>query len=628
MLVNLRKVAGTWVMAIFSFLIIVSFGIWGIGDIFRGRTSNAVITVGEVEISDLELSREFRREMNRLRALFGGDLDSDQARSLGLLDRAVDALVARALYDLESGELGLAVGDEQVRREIVDTRSFQNAAGAFDPGLFASTLAAIGLSEDQYVALLRNDIRREQLLGSVATPAPAPDVLVRALYRFREQRRAVEFFVISKESVDDVGEPDDAALATFHQENARRFTAPEYRKLTFIHITAEELADEVAVAEEEIQAEYDDRRGSLVQPEKRTVDQILLADEETAKAARDRAIAGDDFFAVAKDLAGMSVEEVALGEVTRDDLVEEVADAVFDLGEGYVSAPVQSPFGWHLFRVTAVSPEHVPALAEMRDEIERDIAMRNAVDVLYQLTNTLDDTLAAGATLEEAAAELKLNLGRVEAVDANGRTPAGEFVDNLPKVVEFLTTAFDTPEGQSSLLVESARGSYFIVRVDGVTPPALRPLDTVRDEAAAAWRDAEVDKAVAARAAKAVERIEAGEDFADAAASLGGTPATSAPLRRDGDGGERVFAPNLVAELFSRGVGKPATAPAADGSGYVVARATEIVEADPASDEAAVDALREEFGGSIAADLMSQYRLVLEARFPVSVDQRAIDALF
>ena len=628
MLVNLRKIAGTWIMAIFSFLIIISFAVWGIGDIFRGRTSNTVVTVGEVEISGLDVSREFRREMDRLRVLFGGNLDSEQARRLGLLDRAVDALVARTLYDLDSAERGLAVGDERVLAEIKSTRSFQNAAGVFDPGVFASTLAASGLSEEQYVAILRNDIRRGQLLGSIAAAAPSPDVLVEALYRHREQRRVAEYFVVGRDGVGDAGEPDDAALAAYHEANAARFTAPEYRKLTFIHITAEELADEIAVSEEEIEAEYDDRRGALVQPEKRTVDQILLGDEGTAKAARERVMNGEDFFAVAEDLAGMDAEEVALGEVTRGGLVEEVAGAVFDLGEGDVGAPVQSPFGWHVFRVTAVTPERVPALAEMRDEIERDIARRNAVDGLYQLTNTLDDTLAGGATLEEAAAELKLNLGRAEAVDSNGRTPAGVHADNLPKVVEFLTIAFETPEGQPSLLVETARGSYFIVRVDGVTAPALRPLETIRDEVTVGWRNAEIDKAMIARARAAVERIGAGEDFAEVAASLGGTPEKSAPVRRDGDGGEGVLAPDLVDALFSRDVGTPAIARAVDRRGYVVARATEIVEADPAGDEAGTDALSDEFRASIATDVMSQYRAVLEARFPVRVDRSAIDALF
>ena len=628
MLVNLRKIAGTWIMAIFSFLIIISFAVWGIGDIFRGRTSNTVVTVGEVEISGLDVSREFRREMDRLRVLFGGNLDSEQALRLGLLDRAVDALVARTLYDLDSAERGLAVGDERVLAEIKSTRSFQNAAGVFDPGVFASTLAASGLSEEQYVAILRNDIRRGQLLGSIAAAAPSPDVLVEALYRHREQRRVAEYFVVGRDGVGDAGEPDDAALAAYHEANAARFTAPEYRKLTFIHITAEELADEIAVSEEEIEAEYDDRRGALVQPEKRTVDQILLGDEGTAKAARERVMNGEDFFAVAEDLAGMDAEEVALGEITRGGLVEEVAGAVFDLGEGDVGAPVQSPFGWHVFRVTAVTPERVPALAEMRDEIERDIARRNAVDGLYQLTNTLDDTLAGGATLEEAAAELKLNLGRAEAVDSNGRTPAGVHADNLPKVVEFLTIAFETPEGQPSLLVETARGSYFIVRVDGVTAPALRPLETIRDEVTVGWRNAEIDKAMIARARAAVERIGAGEDFAEVAASLGGTPEKSAPVRRDGDGGEGVLAPDLVDALFSRDVGTPAIARAVDRRGYVVARATEIVEADPAGDEAGTDALSDEFRASIATDVMSQYRAVLEARFPVRVDRSAIDALF
>ncbi len=631
MLIGMRSLGGKWVLGIFSGLIIISFGFWGIGDVVRSifsRTSGAVAFVGDVELSGPQLSREFRRQLNQLQSRFGGQLDSAKARDLGLVEQSLGILVQRTLYDLETARLGLDIGDDVIRSTIQRNPAFYNPAGQFDKAIFERAVNRLGYSEDQYVALRRNEIRRNQLVGSVAAGAVAPSVLVTSLYRHREQRRVADFFVVTGDSIGDVAAPGRATLAAFHKQNARRFTAPEYRALTFIHITPDELVAEVAVSEDEIAAEYDERRALFTETERRSVDQILLPDEATARAARGELMRGREFTAVADEFAGMSADQVSLGAVTRGELVSEVADVVFELGIDEISAPVQSPFGWHILRVVAAGKDMYPPLAELRAEIEREIALRGAVDVLYRLTNTLEDTLAGGATLEEAASQLKLRLARVAAVDSTGTTSEGAAAADLPGAAEFLTTAFATPAGESSLLNESGDGTYYIVRVDGVTPPALRPFDQIRDEVETAWREVERDKAAAARAAAALESIERGEDFAAVAADLGYPVSTTAPVRRDGAGVERPFSPGLVAALFALDEGGVHAARAGDGSGHVVARLTDIVEADPGADEAGLAALRDQLRASIASGLTAQYRGILGERFPVRINQRAIDSLF
>ncbi|MFQ5785942.1 MAG: SurA N-terminal domain-containing protein [Alphaproteobacteria bacterium] len=632
MLVNLRKVAGTWVMAIFSFLIIISFGIWGIGDIFRGRTSNTIATVGDVEISDGDLRREFRRALDRLQSRFGGQLNSDQARQLGLVDLALDGIVSRTLYDLEASRLGLAVGDDLVRRAIATTPAFQGVTGTFDPSLFASALAGSGLSEEQYVALLRNDIRHAQLADSIAAAAVTPEFVAKALYRYREERRTADFFVIDNASVEGLAEPDDAALAAFHEAHAERFTAPEYRKLTYVHVTPEDLASEVAVTDEELRTEFEDRRASLTRPERRTVEQILLPDEATARKARDRLGAGTDFATVARDMGGAAAGDAALGTLTRRELGDliggDVADDVFALVQDEVSQPIKTPLGWHLFRVTAIEPESTPALDEVRDEIAHDIALRGAVDALYQLTTKLDDELAGGASLEEAAGRLKLPLGHIDAVSAAGATPEGTQANDLPPTPEFLSTAFSLQTGETSLLSESDDGSYFIVRVDDVTPSALRPLDEIRDEVAAAWREAEREKAGAKRAADAAKRLDAGEAIDKIAGEFGATVLTSGAIRRDGNGAGPAFTADLVAKLFTLEPGKSISGRTGDSNGHVVARLGAIIEADPSADREGLDALRKQFRSAIVGGLAAEYRKTLEARFPVHIDEQAVNALF
>jgi len=629
MLVKMRKFAGTWIMAIFSFMIILSFAVWGVGDIFRGRTSNTVISVGDTEIAGTELSREFRRQMNQMQRLFGGTLDAEQARNLGLDDRALNALVSRALYDLEAEYLGLAVSDDFIRGTIQSNPNYHNQAGLFDRAIFDSVISRMGYGEQRFIALMRAEIIRSQLLGSLVSAVPTPKFAVDALYRHREERRATSYVVVTNDSITNLDEPSETALQSFHGENAAQFTAPEYRALTFIHLTVDDVVDEIGVAEDEVLAEYDERRDIYVTPEKRDIEQILLPDEAAARAAYTALMSGEDFMAVAERMIGATGDAVALGKMVRGDLFEEVTDAVFALDVDEIGEPVESPFGWHIFRVRAIEPEYARPFTEVRDELEREIALRGAVDVLNRLAKRLDDELGGGATIEKAGAALRLSVTRIDGVDDAGLGPNDVPVAGLPAVREFLTTAYATPEGDASLLIESDDGSYFVLRVDGVTLPMLRPLDSVRGEVIRAWRAAERDKLAASRATEAAERINGGASMATVADDLGLDVTVGDPVRRDGDGAALQFSNDLVRALFSGAVGDAVSAPTRSGSGHVVARLDEIVEAAPGSDGNARRAsIRAELQGAMANDLTAQYRMALEARYPVKINQGAVDALF
>ncbi len=634
MLINLRRLGGKWVLGIFSGLIIASFAVFGIGDVIRSiasRSVSAIAVVGGVEIPGPEIRREFNRQMNRLQPLFGNQLDSAQARELGLVDEAMNALVARTLYDLEGTRLGLDVSDATLRDTIRTNQGFRNQQGQFDANYFASFLASQRLSEQAYLAILHGEIKRAQLATGVTEATRAPEFLVDVFYRHEQERRIGEYAVIENASITDLAEPTEAELSAYHQANAPRFTAPEYRRLTYIHITAEDLLDEVNVSDDELEAEYDDRQLEFMRPERRILEQAIAPDEIRANEISDALATGRDFIEVAVGMTSAAAVDVALGEVTLNDMFGDLGEVVFALGEGEISPPVQSPFGWHIFRVTTISKAATQPLAEVREQLLRDISLRRAADVLYDFANRLDDRFAGGATIEEAAGELSLQVITLAAVDRDGLDSAGGIIGELPAGEQFLSTAFTTSTGETSLLGEAADGSEFVLRVDRVVEPTLRPLDEVRVEAREALIAGNRDAAAAALAADAVARIDTGESFGDVVAGLGLTTVTSEAVRRDGDGAGEVLSNELVAALFAMkqgDTGKAAAGALRDGVGHAVIRLVETVEANPTADADGLDAQRDSLRGGIGRDLIEQYRSYLETRFPVTVNRGALDALF
>ncbi|HEY1433607.1 MAG TPA: peptidylprolyl isomerase, partial [Stellaceae bacterium] len=250
MLQAIRSKAGSYVVKGLFALLILTFGIWGIGDIFRTRgTDTAVATVGDQSIRAEELQTALRRALEQLSARFGSAIDLQQAKQLGLADQTLAQLIDRSLIDQEAARLKLDVSDDLIRNVITANPSFRGSDGRFDRGLFNAVLAANNLTEDQYVALLRHDIPRNDLLHAVTAGAAAPQPVIDLLYRYRNEKRTADIVALPTAGVPDVGQPSEDELKAFYEKHPDLFRAPEYRGFTVVSLDPSDIAKDIEIPE-------------------------------------------------------------------------------------------------------------------------------------------------------------------------------------------------------------------------------------------------------------------------------------------------------------------------------------------------------------------------------------------
>ena len=633
MLDSLRKQTGSWIVKAFLGVLILSFAVWGIGDIFRGPSDVTVATVGDVEITQSQFGDAYRRELDRLNRRMGRQLDADQARQLGVGNLTLQRMINRALFDQVASSYGLTVSDGDLAADIRSDPAFRSDLGRFDPLYYRDVLRQLGYTREYFEDVRRADMRRSQLMNSISLGAETPEPVVDAIFRYRTERRVADVAVVPDSSIPEPPAPDGAALERYYEDFRQRYTAPEYRALTYVAMSPEQLLDEVTVTETEIADEYESRLDEFVEPERRDLSQIVLDDETSARDALERLRQGEAFADVARDAAGLEPEDTALGALTIEDLPlpPETAEAVFAAAEGRYPDPQRSDFGWHVYRVNEVIPGKTTPLEEAGEELRRELALRRAADSLFELANRLEDELAGGATLEESASRLDLNAGNVPRIDADGRAPDGANVETAPAYPEFLPTAFATPNGDESTLTESADGGYFIVRVDGIEPAAPRPFDSIRDRVAADWKEAERARLARERAGGIAERIRQGESLKPLAAAEGLEVRPTEALTRHGAEPDSGVSGELLAKLFAlTDVGGVAEGPAAEGSGHAVAvlRRIDRASGSDTDDRSERDDLQRALDEALADDILAQYRVALNREYDVEVNQRAIDSLF
>ncbi|MBV9816607.1 MAG: SurA N-terminal domain-containing protein [Alphaproteobacteria bacterium] len=625
MLQAIRSRAGSYIVKILFALLILTFGIWGIGDIFRNRGSDTVVaTVGDHNIHAEELQTALRRALEQLSARFGSTVDLQQAKQLGLVDQTLAQLIDRSLIDQEAARLGLDISDDQIRNVITANPSFKGSDGRFDRSLFGAVLAANNLTEDQYVALLRRDIPRNDLLhavtAGVATPQPAVDLL----YRYRNEKRTADILTLPTAGVADVGQPSEDELKAFYDKHPDLFRAPEYRGFTLVSLDPSEIAKGIEIPEAKLKEEYDQRQDELQIPERRDVEQILAPSEEKAKEAVAALAAGKDWREVATTIAGQNADTIDLGLMRREEMPSALGEAAFELPLDKPSDPIKTALGWHILRVVKIEPPVTQTFDEAKPKLEADLARQEAVDRIYKVANKADDALAGGATLGDVAEKFGLKTTTVEAVDAGGHDPQNKPVSLPVAASDVLKLAFGTNEGQTSRVTETPDGAIFALHIDKIMPSEVKPLDEVKEKAVAAWQADQRREIAAKQAEELAAAVTPETRLATVAAAKGLKATTSPPFTRHPENDSAV-PPVLVGKLFAAKPGDVVTA--SDATGSYVAQLDEVQRPEEVSQTAAAG-LSRELDNAQQVDLAEEFTRALRTRFPVEIHREALDQYF
>lgn len=624
MLQAIRSKVGSWVVKILFVLLIVSFAVWGIGD-FTSNVNTEVAEIDDTAIGQQQLDRAFRDEVNRMREMVGPDFTTEQAQRLGILDQVLEGLIQQRLLELDAAAKGIRVGDAVVARTVAEFPAFRNAFGQFDPALMRALLQQAGMNEANLVEDIRGDLARRRLVDAVTAGATSPKVLAETLFRYRAERRVADVVLIPASAMPAPAAPDDATIAQFHQDEAVRYTAPEYRTFTVATLTAQDLGDEISISEDDLREAYAARSAEFIRPETRDLVQAVLPDRDTAVKVADAAKGGKGLETAATEVG---VEAVSLDDVTAEDLLPELATVAFGLNQGAVSDPIESPLGWHVLTVREITAGGETPFEAARDQLLSDLRKDRAIDRLFEVSNAMDDALAGGASIEEAAAKVGAKIHRLQDVDNQGNRAAGGAATDLPGLPRILEAGFSLPEGQTSNVTETEEAGYFAIHVEKVTPAMLRPLDTVREQVIADWTAQKQLEAARGKANEVAAGLRDGVSAESKAKEIAGAVhVRTGPLFRSAPQGEQAeLPPGLLADLFELAPNGVAVGEARDG--MVVARLVEVVPADPAADPSIVPQLSDSLRSVLAGDLMAQYLAGLRQRYEVSINRNLLNTMY
>ena len=601
-------------------VLIISFGIWGIADIFRGFGQSTLAKIGSTEISIEQFRQLYTDRLQQISRQIGRPLTPDQARAFGIDRQVLQQVTAETTLDEAARKLGLQQSTDEVMKSIYNDPTFKGPNGAFDPNRFAQLIRQFNFNEQRYISEQKRVALRRQLAGSLTSELQPSKTSLEALNQFQNQQRSVEFVKLEAAQAGTIDAPTPEALASYFEQHKVQFRAPEYRKIAFVVLTPDELAKWTTISDDDARKVYEQRKDSFATPEKREVSQIVFPDVEAAAAARKRLAEGLSFADLAKE-RGLAASDVDLGMIDKSAIIDPaVAAAAFALKSGEISEPVQGRFGSVLVKVGKIEPGTQASYESVAAALKRDIALERAKATVKELHDKLEDERAGGANVVEAAEKLKLSVVTIEAVDRSGRAPDGKPVTAIPQGLDLISQAFASDVGVDNETL-SYQGGYVSYDVLGVTPSRDRTLDEVKDQVEARWRADQIASKLRAKATELVEKLNNGAKLADEAAALGSKVETAEKFKRDGATAN--LPPAAVAAAFLLGKEAAGQSQGASAAEWIVFRVTDIVDPplDLASDE--VKQLKTSVERSLADELIGQYVVKMENEIGVSINQAA-----
>jgi len=375
-------------------LVTLPFVFFGTYQYFSGGGDQQTVAhVGKNKISQAEFDDALRDQQQRMRQALGNRFDASMLDTPEMRYALLDQLVNQRLLENEARAGRFRVTDAQLAQFIAGLPPFQEN-GKFSADRYRDVLASQGMSPLSFEQRVRADLILSPLQDPIVNGSIAAKSSVQHYLALLDQKREVAIASVPAEPFEKTIKVSDDDVKAYYETNPKAFETPEMAKVDYLLLTQDAIAAQIKVDPAEVKQAYDANAKQYTTNEERSASHILIAvkkDASEAEKAKAKAKA-DELAAKARanpnafaELAkansqdpGSAAQGGDLGSFARGAMVKPFEDAVFAAKVGDIVGPVQTDFGYHVIKVTGITPSHVQTFEEVKGRIEAELKRQKA----------------------------------------------------------------------------------------------------------------------------------------------------------------------------------------------------------------------------------------------------------
>ena len=607
-------------------IIFLPFAFFGVDSYFRDSAGGrSVVKVGDYEIHEQEIANAVRERQDQLRNLSGGRIDPALLDSPELRMSVIDALVRQRVLIDHALRTGMTVPEDQLRGYIAQVPAFQDD-GKFSMAKYEQFLKGRGETVKGFQNRVEQELLLGQLAGSYTATSIVPRTVAERLLRITEQSREVSRAVLSADKFVSQVKLEEDAAKKYYDSHQDEFRTPEQVRIEYVTLSMDAFVPNVTLDEASVKKFYEANQRQFGTGETRQASHILIAvDKSAGEDAKKKARAEAEriydevkknpaaFAELARKYSqdpGSAVKGGELGTFGRGSMVKAFDDAVFTMKPGEISPPVETEYGYHIIRVTAVNPAQMKSFEEVRPSIEKELRKQQALQLYAKAADEFNNKLFEQSESLKGAADVAKAQPKTSGWIS--RQGTDDPVLNNPKLIQAVFTEDVRVNKRNTEAIELAPGTIVGARVVEHKPSAMQPFADVK---------AAIEKKVVQTRASQLAAQE-GRKLLD-------------QLRQGGSADVSWDSPQLVSRADAKALPEPVvrqvfkadtnklpsyTGVEAPGGGFVLLKVTRVVESDK-TDRAQAKSLNDGLAQVVGEEQFNAYLASLKGKAKVKIDK-------
>ncbi|UTO28779.1 peptidyl-prolyl cis-trans isomerase [Bartonella harrusi] len=548
MLDIMRNATNSWVAKIFLAILLLCFILlWGIPQL-RTKGERDLMTSGKstITVDGYRLALADQSARLALASHFGRMFTPSEMQQYKIPAFVFNQLQQNVLFDEQARKMKISLSKDAIARILGADNMFQ-MNGAFDHNLLRNYLQHLQINENNFLDYYAQKEKRNQLISALLSGIKTPDLFYKAFALYQKEARIADYLIIDLKEKEVNPDPDQETLQKWFEAHKSELRAPEYRTVSLLSMTADEIVKPEDISADEARVYYTQNTSRFMNPEKRTIEELRFFTREAADNAAKKIAGGLSFDELVK-AENKTLNDIKKGPLTESELPSHLASEIFELKQGQVSAVINDLQGPVIIRLTDIEPSAPMPFEKVEENIRQTLAQNRAVDVIRNNYTAIENARFEGASLKELADQYKLPL-RTITLDRTGKTVEGKTLTDLPQKDILLNAFYQANEGVDLDPLTLQKGGYLWYKVDKIIPERDRTLEEAKQEALSQWKNEEIQRLLDEKAQNALKQLAEGKSFISLARTLGVKKQTTQTIHRQDSSG--IFDVEGVRALFS-----------------------------------------------------------------------------
>jgi len=618
-------------------LVVLTFVVFYIPDFLSTSTGAAP---GQV-LADVEgepitvgtFQRRYTAQMNAYRQAYGGQMNEQLLRQLGIDRQILQQLVDEEAMVAEARREGIRVSDVEIRERILNMPAFQENGRFIGEQRYRQVLQFNNppFTTTEFEENLRRALMIEKLRTAVSGWIAITDAEVADEYRRRNEKVKLDVVPVTADAFRSQVTVTDADLSAHFDKNKEAYRIGEKRRIKYALVDVDQVRATVTVLDADVEAFYKQNLSQYTTRAQVRASHILFKtegkDENAVRAQAETVLKqakapGADFDALARQYSEDESNKDRGGDLDyfgRGRMVPEFEAAAFGMKSGDISDLVKTSFGFHIIKVVDSQAEVVRSMADVREEIVDQLRWQRAQQEAETVAKAVASAVKTPPDLERVAKERNLQFAET------GLFLSDQPIDELGVQPELAAAVFGLKEGEISVPQRVARG-WVIATVSGRQDPYLPGLDEVKDRVR---QDVVRDKAnelAKQRAASIAAELRTAKDFAAAAKKFNLEVKPTELIARGAAIPDLGISDDIDAVAFSLPVGGVSDA-ISTPSGTAIVRVVERQEVTEDQIAGGRDQLRDELAAQRQDRFFSAYMQKAKSGLKINIKQDVMDQL-